>query len=600
MRRTWQKQRPTVLIVDDDAITRQMVCKRIKSFADTIEAETQLAAEEMFIAHAIDLAIVDLELASGSGLNFIAFIRQQSHAAGIPIIVLSGNETRDGLETALRAGATSFLLKPLSWATFGRYIQQVSEIAFRAGYMALHDPLTGLPNRVLINDRLNAVVKDSPASAPVATYVLDLDRFKPINDAFGHHAGDLILIEVGKRLRTAVPHADVIARMGGDEFAILCTGHVTRNQVVRDAEAIIEAISRPISMGAQSVVVGVSIGVDLRSVSEDTVAEQFLRDADLALGRAKREGRNTFRFFEDSMASAALLRTGMEQNLRQALAEQQLELHYQPIVTVSTRAISGFEALVRWRHPTIGYIAPGLFIPIAEECGLVSDIGRWVLNEACAASARLPKACGISVNVSAQQVHRGDLYDVVQAALEQSGLPPDRLELEIVESILLQDGAKTLEVLRRLQGIGVRIALDDFGTGYSSMSYLQKFPFNKIKIDRSFVASAVTHAGARSIITAVASLARGFSMTSTAEGIETPEQWRMIASEGIAEAQGFLLGKPAAEHVASALLTTSFALDHLVSAQPPQHKGEHHGRNRSHTSKRIDKKFVAKTPLLAR
>lgn len=433
--------------------------------------------------------------------------------------------------------------------------------------MALHDPLTGLPNRVLLNERLNAALHDASAGACMATYVLDLDRFKPINDAFGHHAGDQILIEVGKRLRAALPHADVVARMGGDEFAIICSKHMTRDQVARDAECILRSLCHPFDLNGQSVVVGASVGVNFCNVNEDAVGEQFLRDADLALGRAKREGRNAYRFFEEAMASAALLRTGMEQNLRLALAEEQFELHYQPIVDVRTRTISGFEALVRWRHPTIGYIAPGQFIPVAEECGLISDIGRWVLNEACAASVRFPRACRIAVNVSAQQVHRGDLFEVVRDALDRSGLPPERLELEIIESTLLEDGTATIEMLRRLQGIGVRIALDDFGTGYSSLAYLQKFPFNKIKIDRSFVTNSITHTGARSIITAVASLARGFAMTSTAEGIETIAQWDLIASEGIAEAQGFYLGKPVPEGAVSDLLESAQGVPAFLKAQ---------------------------------
>ena len=299
---------------------------------------------------------------------------------------------------------------------------------------------------------------------------------------------------------------------------------------------------------------GTSIGIDFRRVSEDLVAEQLLRDADLALGLAKRTGRNNYRFFEDQMATAALVRSAMEHNLRQALAARQFEVHYQPIANLKTREITGFEALLRWHHPTLGYIAPTTFIPVAEESGLIAAIGEWVLEEACAAAMRFPKACRISVNVSPHQVHKGGLADVVARALRRSGLPAQRLELEMVETILLQDTSSTLCILRALQTMGVRIALDDFGTGYSSMSYLQKFPFDKIKIDRSFVTGAVDHAGARSVIKAVAALARGFSMTSTAEGVETQAQRELLEAEGIDELQGYILGKPLPEDEALALL----------------------------------------------
>jgi diguanylate cyclase (GGDEF)-like protein len=372
---------------------------------------------------------------------------------------------------------------------------------------------------------------------------LDLDHFKRINDSLGHPIGDALLIEVASRLTTCVGPGDTVARLGGDEFAIVqsCDGDEP-SAVPALASRIVEIVSAPYEIAGHQLVIGVSVGISLAPDDGDN-PDDLLKNADLALYRAKADGRNTYRFFETGMDARAQARRVMELDLRLALQRNEFEVHYQPIRDIATNEIAVCEALVRWRHPERGLIAPIQFIPLAEETGLIGQLGEWVLRQACRDAARWTTAC-VAVNLSPVQFRDRDLVATVKDALTQSGLPADRLELEITESVLLQNSEGTRAMLHALRRFGIKISLDDFGTGYSSLSYLRSFPFDKIKIDRSFVNEIATGKDSLAIIRAVTGLGRSLGITTTAEGVETDEQLDLLSREGCTQAQGYLISKP--------------------------------------------------------
>jgi diguanylate cyclase (GGDEF)-like protein len=409
--------------------------------------------------------------------------------------------------------------------------------------MAHHDALTGLPNRVLLNQQLEQAFTRTKRGEKVAAHFLDLDYFKNVNDTLGHAAGDKLLKMVAERLRALARDADIIARMGGDEFAILQVGLAQPADAGSLARRVIDSISRPYEIDGQQVIIGTSVGISI-GPGDGQNPEALMRNADLALYRAKEDGRGAFRFFEPEMDAQMQERRTMEVDLRRALAAGQFELHYQPIVNLATNDISAFEALIRWRHPHKGLIAPSAFIPLAEEIGSIIPIGEWVIRQACITAAAWPSDVKVTVNLSPAQFRNPGLVQVVVGALAASGLPADRLELEITESILLQDNEATLNTLYQLRELGVMIAMDDFGTGYSSLSYLQSFPFDRIKIDRSFVKDIGDSVGSINIVRAVVAMAKGLGMATTAEGVETQEQRDSVQSEGCTEMQGFLFSKP--------------------------------------------------------
>ena len=410
-------------------------------------------------------------------------------------------------------------------------------------HMALHDALTGLPNRVLLNERLERRLASVRRGEMVATHMLDLDHFKNVNDTLGHAAGDKLLQLASARLRSVVRQTDTVARMGGDEFAIIQVGLTQPADATTLAYRVIEALSRPYEIEGQQAIIGTSVGISIGPGDGET-PDQILRSADLALYRAKEDGRGCFRFFERDMDTEMQARRVLELDLRKAVERGEFELHYQPVLDLTSNRIASCEALLRWHHPERGMLWPDSFIRLAEEIGLIVPIGTWVLREACAAAARWPDDVRVAVNLSPAQFRHPGLLLAVTNALARAGLAPDRLELEITEAILLEDSETTLEVLYRLRELGIRVAMDDFGTGYSSLSYLQSFPFDKIKIDGSFVRDVVESTGSLNIVRAVAALARGLGMTATAEGVETQAQLDAVRSEGYAEMQGFLYSKP--------------------------------------------------------
>ncbi|WP_207459278.1 EAL domain-containing protein [Azospirillum sp. SYSU D00513] len=409
-------------------------------------------------------------------------------------------------------------------------------------FLAHHDPLTGLPNRTQFHDNLERELARLGANGQIAVLFLDLDRFKTVNDTLGHAVGDALLKEVARRIADCIRSTDSFARLGGDEFAILLAPTRPEDTAAL-ANRVIQALDAPFHIDGVKIAVGTSVGIAF-APDHGRSSTQLLKRADTALYRAKAEGRNIHRVFEEGMEAQSESRRELEFDLRTAVIERQFLLHYQPIVDLRTLRILGFEALVRWNHPRRGMVSPAEFIPLAEESGLIVPIGAWVLREACLEAARWPSALKLSVNISPVQVASATITDDVSEALRQSGLGACRLELEITESAIFGDADHALAALGRLRELGVRISMDDFGTGYSSLSYLHKYPFGKIKVDRSFVSGLSLDGRYLSIIRAVINIGRSLNMTITAEGVETREQLELLRAEGCDEAQGFLFGRP--------------------------------------------------------
>ena len=428
----------------------------------------------------------------------------------------------------------------LGWVATHEDITEQRRAELKIAHMAHHDALTDLANRTLLNQRL---AQAFASNQTFAVHHIDLDKFKSVNDTLGHHAGDALLRGVSERLRRLVRPSDTIARMGGDEFVVLQIPVGDGREAGALAQRIIEQMAAPFEIDEQQTIAGASVGIAM-APADGTTPEQLLRNADLALYRAKSDGRGTYRLFEPAMDEEVQSRRALELDLRKALAGGEFELHYQPLVKTESGEISGFEALIRWQHPQRGLIAPNDFIPLAEEIGLIVPIGEWVIRQACRTASRWPKHLHVAVNISAAQFRYAGLAEVIVGALATAGLDASRLEIEITESVLLQDKEGTLAILHQLRALGVRIAMDDFGTGYSSLTYLQCFPFDKIKIDRSFVRDIATDAGSLNIVRAIAALASGMGMTATAEGVETREQLERIAAEGCTEMQGYLFSRP--------------------------------------------------------
>jgi diguanylate cyclase (GGDEF)-like protein len=421
-------------------------------------------------------------------------------------------------------------------------------IEARMAHMAHHDALTDLPNRVLLHVRLDQALARVPRGENLAVLCLDLDHFKTVNDTLGHQVGDALLQAVAHRLSGCVRDTDTVARFGGDEFAILQVATEDATDIVALARRICEEVRAPYELGEHRVNIGISIGISI-APSDGIVADQLLKNADLALYRAKAEGRGTYRFFEPEMDARMRARRALELDLRKAHVNDEFELFYQPFVNLQSNEICGFEALLRWHHPERGLVSPVEFIPVAEEIGLIVPIGEWVLRQACAEAKSWPENITLAVNLSPNQFTSQTLVQMVFNALATSGLPGSRLELEITESALLQNNAMTLDTVNQLRSLGVRISMDDFGTGYSSLGYLQTFPFDKIKIDRSFINNLSNGHGSVAILKAIISLANGLRMTTIAEGVETQEQLEIVRAEGCTEMQGYLFSpaRPAQE-----------------------------------------------------
>ena len=412
-------------------------------------------------------------------------------------------------------------------------------------HLARHDVLTGLANRAEFNAKLEEATKRLKRNGGAVTLmVLDLDKFKAVNDTLGHPAGDQLLVEVARRLKSSVRETDVLARLGGDEFAIIQDGGPNQHEgAIALALRIINAITQSFDLNGQQASVGTSIGIAL-APEHGAEPEELLKRADLALYNVKANGRNDFRVFQDEMLEVAHIQQSAESELRDAISREEFELHYQPVIDVKSRQLCGVEALVRWRHPAKGLIVPDQFIPLAELTGLIVQLGEWVLQRACTDAASWPAHIKVAINTSAVQFRKGNLFDVILCTLVETGLSPERLELEITETALLENREAHLATIRQLKNLGISMALDDFGTGYSSVNYLTIFPFDKIKIDKSFTQGVLSRRDCKAVVASTLALAHGLGTVTTAEGVESEEQLEYMRKAGVDLVQGYLFGRP--------------------------------------------------------
>ena len=434
--------------------------------------------------------------------------------------------------------------------SFNRMVDAVEQREAKIAHMAFHDALTGLPNRTLLREQVALGLQRADGGA-ITLFCIDIDNFKSVNDTLGHPVGDSLLRQVAERLATACP-GGFVARLAGDEFAVkLRGGSQTPDQVGR---ALVAALAQPFQVDGHRIIVGASVGIAL-SPQDGADATSLLKNAELALHRAKSEGKGSYRFFESGMDAQAKARRALETDLHDALRQGELSLHFQPLFGLTQNRVTAFEALLRWHHPTRGMVSPVDFIPLAEETGLIIPIGEWALHEACRIAATWPDHIRVAVNISPIQFRSPNLSAVVLQALARSGIDPNRLELEITESLFIDNVEATLASLHSLRALGVRVALDDFGTGYSSLSYLRSFPFDKLKIDRSFIVDLLEHKGATAIIRAITTLADALGIETTAEGVETSDQLEILQAEGCGQIQGYFFSRPIPAQDVAALLS---------------------------------------------
>ena len=506
------------------------------------------------------------------GRDFVEYVRLilDGEAFQLQEIVdaISSKGTFNGVDIAVKINGAKMVWRLSGKATYDPtgiycgYIGTASDVTAektaekKINYLAHYDALTGLLNRGRFGEMLGQCVSRLERyGTPFSVFYLDLDRFKLVNDSSGHLVGDRLLMQVADRIREQIRESDVVARLGGDEFAIILPNLSDTSEASILAERLVKSIEKPFEIDTETLSIGLSVGIAVAPIN-GTRPDQILRNADLALYRAKEEGRGMYRFFEAEMDSSARERRMLEIELRQALTDGEFVLHYQPLVSADDGAATGFEALVRWDHPIRGVVPPAEFIPIAEQSGLIKEIGDWTIYEACRAASEWPDDMIVAVNLSPKHFMLSDIEEVVSKALEKSGLQPNRLELEITESLLIDRSDDVLDKLGDLKKLGVTIAMDDFGTGYSSLSYLLKFPFDKIKIDRSFVNALTSDPAARDILRSIVALGKTLKMNITAEGVESQEQATFLKDVACNHFQGYLFSRPMGpEEMASYLLT---------------------------------------------
>jgi diguanylate cyclase (GGDEF)-like protein len=552
----------TLLLVDDDAMNRDALARRLsRSGYKVLTADSGVAALRMIRECRVDAVLLDVMMPGLSGLETLRQLRQVRSVADLPVIMVTAKDESDDVVEALDLGANDYVTKPIDFAVALARIR--AHVTTRRA-----DPLTGLPNRVLFMDRLERLLTSGQsAGTGFAVLFLDVDRFKIVNDSLGHVAGDELLVEIAKRLESSLRASDTVARfegahtlarMGGDEFTILLDGIGDGDRALSIANRLRAAVAQPFQLQGREVVTSISVGLVV-SADRYRCAEDMVRDADTAMYRAKELGKARCEIFDTSMLTAAEERLGLEQDLRRALDRHELEVYYQPIVSLSEARLTGFEALLRWNHPDRGLVLPAAFIPMAEDTGLIVPIGTWVLHEACRQlrswDQEFPAAGDlvVNVNLSARQCTHPDLLRDVRRILHDTGVQPSRLKLEITEGVVLEHSEVVGNVLRELRTLGVQLGLDDFGMGYSALSYLQNFPFQTIKIDRSFV-SGMESGSNTEIIRAIVAMAAGLGMDVTAEGIETADQVNRLQQLSCEFGQGYYFDKPLTSEHARAIL----------------------------------------------
>lgn len=545
-----------VLVVDDDVTMRLMLRRAMEDDGYQVE-EAINGAQAVSKCEALqpDIILMDCMMPVMSGFDACAMLQQQPESRRPPVLMITGLNDDVSVRRAIQCGAADFITKPLFVPILRQRVRQLLDMR-RAQehirHLAYHDTLTGLPNRVLFNDRLQlAIAAARRNDQRLAVLFFDLDNFKKVNDSLGHAAGDTLLKLVAERVSSILREGDTLSRMGGDEFTLLLPQLAQGDEGVRGvqvlAEKIIRSLKAPFPLDGQDVYIGISIGISIYP-DDSTDASGLLKNADAAMYWAKSAVSNSFCLYSTTMHEQAAERLQLESSLRKALERDELVVYYQPQMNTVSERMEGMEALLRWRHPELGLVPPNRFIPLAEETGIIVEIGTWVLRSACAQCKawheRGYEGLTVAVNLSARQFSSGNLVEVVKAALAESGLPPQALDLEITESITIQDSHGALDTLRQLKALGVLISMDDFGTGYSSLSYLKRFPIDVLKIDQSFVRDIITDPNDAVIVETIIAMAQTLGMRVIAEGVETIEQLEFLRDKGCEVVQGYLISRP--------------------------------------------------------
>ena len=598
-----------ILVVDDVADNRDILTRRLmRRGFEVLEADGGVRALEVLEREAVDLVLLDIMMPDLEGTEVVRRLRETRSDSDLPIIMVSAKSQSEDVAESLELGANDYVTKPVDFtvalarikaqierkrradgerrtrlgieeraSTLERDVADGRETLRRATerfeseasgrrqseerlqYLAFHDALTGLSNRAAFRTRLEEALADPATMArePELLFI-DLDRFKPINDVHGHQLGDLLLRDVALRLVEVVGDAGSVARLGGDEFAVLTMRNGRADAGVALGERIVAALREPFVVAGRHLRIGVSCGL---ACARDCggEAEALMKASDLAMYRAKAEGRCRVAVFEPRLLEEQRERSAVEIDLARAIRQGEMEVYYQPLVETDGQRLSCFEALVRWNHPERGVVLPALFIPVAEETGLINEIGLWVLREACREAAGWPAPLRVAVNLSPSQFAHEGLIGAIEDALRSSGLAPERLELEIAETGLLVAGDGNVAILEAIRALGVRVSVDDFGTGYSSMSYLQSFVFDKLKIDRRFIERLDDGAGSAAIVDAIVGLSTSMGIDTTAEGIETEAQLAAVIRHGCSEVQGYLVSHPLTASDARAFIARSTA-----------------------------------------
>jgi len=550
-----------ILLVEDNLgdarLLREMFDGQGAHFGELTHVDCMNAAEKHLAEHTVDIILLDLGLPDAQGLGAIR--RTRAVAPNVPLVVLTGLDDESMAVQALQHGAQDYLIKgqietrallrALRYAIERKAMESAAlAMARQMAHAAEHDALTGLPNRMLLNDRVSQAIIAAPHHMKkVAVLFLDLDGFKHINDSLGHPIGDKLLQSIANRLVECARDSDTVSRQGGDEFVVLLSEVEQAEDAAIAARRMLQTVAECYSIDRHDLHVTASVGVSVYP-DDGLDAETLIKNADTAMYQAKESGRQSYKFFKPAMNVRAVERQSLEEGLQRALERRELTLYYQPQVNLTTGAITGAEALIRWMHPTRGLVSPADFIPVAEDCGLILSIGAWVLREACGqARAWMDaglRATNMAVNVSAMEFRDQNFLENLFAILAETGLDPKSLELELTESVLMKHAASTAKILQALRESGMRVAVDDFGTGYSSLSYLRKFPVDTLKIDQSFIRQISTDGDDTTIVKAVIGMARDLKLRVIAEGVETPEQAVFLLACRCQEAQGYYFGRP--------------------------------------------------------